>query len=167
MTAPRTIRTKVARRLVTLIGRLDGFSELPEDNQWWVLGAHQREGTNRRWVMIGEATFEGEISPEALAAGRDPSIDSWAIECSIACTDIDDEWQAQQAVEDALGDIRDMLAADPRLTLAGASPAHLGVDRAAVGVWNGPIFTRADPDADALAAIEFTIVVTAHLSSPA
>lgn len=120
MVATGTIRTATERRLVEVLGQLDGFNTRAVKGQWYVTPADPALGSkvpNRRSVLIG--TPDGVFDPEGIAAGHGPSTDSWGISCVIACTDVALPLDAKQACEDALNAIADELARNGRLGMAG------------------------------------------------
>ena len=111
-----TVRTATTRRLVELIGDLDGFSTDPTDGLWWVTRPLNSPAKNRRIVVIGTGNTES-IDPDGIGSGHGPTRDVWLIPCVLGITD-DPNLSleaAEQACEDAFNAIADLLAADGRL----------------------------------------------------
>lgn len=121
-----TVRTATTRRLVELIGDLDGFSTDPTDGLWWVTRPLNSPAKNRRIVVIGTGNTES-IDPDGIGSGHGPTRDVWLIPCVLGITD-DPNLSleaAEQACEDAFNAICDLLATNHRL--APNPPGCLGL----------------------------------------
>lgn len=176
----RTCRVETERRIVSLAGELDGwtadFDEAASSDEplWFVTPVLDDGIPLGRVVVIGldPGTVDGLIEPTGIAGTTDPSEDAWQI-IAMAATfgetaappldDADDRplsWRAKQVVEDAMGDLRDLLAANHRLAVDGGP--FIGVHDVRLSQMRGPWFSQG-PDADPGAFAPFTIDCRAQL----
>ena len=157
MTASGTVRTATERRLIDKIALLPGFDTSPSSNAvWWVTSPITGQAQNDRLVVIG--TYVGEFIPEGMAAGANPQMDEWTIECGIGLLGFDDTLEAKQEAEDAYNMIADMIAADARLSLAGED--DVGVQQVTTARMDGPTASF-DDNGTPLVFIEFAVSAAA------
>lgn len=177
----RTCRTEAERRIVALAGDLAGWTADPvtaaDDESLWLVTPPVHGGVQLgRVVVVGIAPEDenGGIEPTAIAKTSEAE-DQWQIEGAIFLSgassifgssgDSDDPaqapWIAKQAVEDALNDLRDVIAGNQRLQRD--DWPFIGAV-ATLSAWVGPWFSQSD-DGEPLGTARFTITCTAQLRS--
>lgn len=150
------------RRLVALAGELPGWSLEPgSPSQWWATGPLAEVPARGRVAVIGwtsdEDDLSGTVEPTAIASDRGPAEDQWTLRVLIQDTASADPLEAMAGVEEAVNDLREMLAGNHRLHRTGWD--LLGVHDVRVIDWRGPFFGQgggSDPFAQAFATISLT-----------
>ncbi len=179
----RTCRVETERRIVALASQLpdwtgdQGEAKSSETPRWWVTPVPDQIELGRTVVIgVEPDAFDGDIEPTAIAGTTAPADDVWSITGVVFAigegayppyAEWDERpapWRAKQVVEDAIGDLREMLAANHRLAI-GNEPT-LGVYQVTLSGWRGPWYSAPD-NGDAGAFARFTIDCRAQLRAGA
>ena len=174
----RLCRVETERRLVALLGELQGWTTdegegLASNGATWWVSVAPVEIPLGRTIAIGVEPDEmdGDLEQIAIAGTVDPSEDQWSISCYAFAVgenayspipgDSDSrQVRAKAAVESAVSDVRELLAANPRLSIDGAE--FIGVHDVRVSAMRGPYFAAPD-GGDPGAYASFTISARAQL----